>query len=85
MKYLIGLIGFQYLPRSWSLRLCAFAALNMGMLLSCGFNSTLTSYLASRVPYVRMSNLEDVWNLGTHSLCVRNKSLAYDELMGVRT
>ena len=71
------------MPRSWSLRLCAFTALNMGMLLSCGFNSTLTSYLAFRAPYVGMSNLDDVRNQGTHSLCVRNNSLAYEELSGV--
>ncbi|OXU20061.1 hypothetical protein TSAR_004765 [Trichomalopsis sarcophagae] len=73
------------MPRSWSLRLCALTALNMGMLLSCGFNSTLTSYLAFRAPYVGMSNLDDVWRLGTYSLCVRNKSLAYDELTGAIT
>ncbi|XP_058804038.1 uncharacterized protein LOC131671555 [Phymastichus coffea] len=72
--------GFQKIPRSWSLRICTFTALIMGMLLSCGFNSTLTSYLAFRAPFVAVYELEDVWRKMTHSICVRDQTYAYNEL-----
>ncbi|KAK2588945.1 hypothetical protein KPH14_001800 [Odynerus spinipes] len=69
--------GCQKIPFSWSLRLTILSFLIMGMLLSCGFSSTLTSYLTIGVTSVPITSLEDVAQKRTHSLCVRNDSSAY--------
>lgn len=52
----------------------------MGVFLSCGFNSTLTSLLAIRGNTVSFKNLEDVAAKRTHSLCVRSVGGAYVHL-----
>jgi len=57
----------------------------MGMLLSFGFSSTLTSCLASKGNSVALDDLEDVAVKRTHSLCVRNNSGAYRHFTVVRT
>ncbi|KAG7209983.1 hypothetical protein KM043_011569 [Ampulex compressa] len=69
--------GFQKIPVSWSLRLIILSYLIMGMLLSCGFSSTLTSYLAIRGNSIPLSSLQDMVQKRTHSLCLRNDSGAY--------
>jgi hypothetical protein len=58
--------------------------LMMGMLLSYGFSSTLTSCLASKGNSVALDDLEDVAVKRTHSLCVRNNSGAYRHFTVVR-
>ncbi|GAB1862256.1 hypothetical protein CAJAP_03335 [Camponotus japonicus] len=69
--------GFEKIPRSWSLRLIILSFLIMGMLLSCEFCSTLTSYLANKGESVPLTSLEDVAMKRTHSLCIRTDSSAY--------
>nr|XP_012230506.1 PREDICTED: uncharacterized protein LOC105676878 [Linepithema humile] len=69
--------GFQKIPKSLSLQLIILSNLMMGMLLTCGFSSTLISCLASKENTIPLANLEDVAIKRTHSLCVRNKSSAY--------
>lgn len=56
----------------------------MGILLSCGFSSTLTSELANRGNSVPLANLEDIPIKRTHSLCVRSDSSAYLHFTVVR-
>lgn len=51
--------------------------LMMGMLLSYGFSSTLTSCLASKGNSVALTDLKDALTKRTHSLCMRNDSGAY--------
>ncbi|KAI4495867.1 hypothetical protein M0802_008273 [Mischocyttarus mexicanus] len=78
--YVLGGIsgqGCQKIPSCWSLRLTILSFLIMGMLLFCGFSSTLTSYLTIGITSVPITSLEDVANKRTHSLCVRNDSGAY--------
>lgn len=69
--------GIPKIPRSWCFRLIVLSYLIMGMLLSCGFSSTLTSYLTTKGNSLPLANLEDVARKKTHSLCVRNDSSAY--------
>ncbi|XP_023289183.1 uncharacterized protein LOC105696466 [Orussus abietinus] len=69
--------GFQKLPTCWSLRVIVISSLLMGMLLSCGFSSTLTSSLASKGVSLPLTSLQDVSMKRTHSLCIRNDSTAY--------
>ncbi|KAM0734686.1 Glutamate receptor ionotropic, kainate glr-3 [Formica fusca] len=69
--------GFEKIPRSWSLRLIILSFLAMGMLLSCGFCTALTSCLASKGNSVPLTNLKDVVMKRTHTLCVRKDSSAY--------
>ncbi|KAL6262431.1 hypothetical protein P5V15_007516 [Pogonomyrmex californicus] len=78
--YILGSIngqGFQKMPRSLSLRLIILSSLMFGMVMTCGFSSALTSCLANKGNSVSLTNLEDVVMKRTHSLCVRNDSLAY--------
>ncbi|XP_025152593.1 uncharacterized protein LOC109503796 [Harpegnathos saltator] len=80
LLYVLGGIsgqGFQKIPRSWSLRLIILSCLLLGLLLSCGFSTTLTSDLTTRRISVPIANLEDVAIKRTHTLCVRNDSSAY--------
>ncbi|XP_066598595.1 probable glutamate receptor [Prorops nasuta] len=80
LLYVLGGIsgqGFQKLPLSWSLRLFGLSYLIMGMLLSCGFSSTLTSFLAFRSTSVPITSLEDIVQKKTHSLCLRKDGGAY--------
>ncbi|XP_067214212.1 uncharacterized protein [Linepithema humile] len=76
-KYKLLYLGFQKIPKSLSLQLIILSNLMMGMLLTCGFSSTLISCLASKENTIPLANLEDVAIKRTHSLCVRNKSSAY--------
>ncbi|XP_076679851.1 uncharacterized protein LOC143375031 [Andrena cerasifolii] len=69
--------GCQKIPVSWPLRLIVLSHLITGLLLSGGFSSTLTSYLAIRGNSVPLASLEDALQKRTHSLCVRNDSSAY--------
>ncbi|XP_076627733.1 glutamate receptor ionotropic, kainate 5-like [Colletes latitarsis] len=69
--------GCQRIPSSWPLRLIVLSHLITGMLLSSGFNSTLTSYLAIRRNSVPVTSLEDALQKRSHSVCVRNDSSAY--------
>ncbi|XP_015172141.1 PREDICTED: glutamate receptor U1-like [Polistes dominula] len=78
--YVLGGIsgqGCQKIPSCWSLRLIILSFLIMGMLLFCGFSSTLTSYLTIGITSVPITSLEDIANKRTHILCVRNDSGAY--------
>ncbi|KAJ8680240.1 hypothetical protein QAD02_016027 [Eretmocerus hayati] len=75
--------GFQSMPSSWSLRICTITALHMGMLLSCGFNSTLTSSLAFRSHYVKINSLDQALDVGTYSICVREHAHSYENLVKV--
>ncbi|KAL6422562.1 hypothetical protein ACFW04_010660 [Cataglyphis niger] len=77
--------GFEKIPRSWSLRLIILSFLMMGMLLSCGFCSALTSCLTSKGNSVPLANLEDVVIKRTHTLCVRTTSSAYRHFTVDRT
>ncbi|XP_025986520.1 uncharacterized protein LOC105205239 isoform X2 [Solenopsis invicta] len=77
LLYVLGGQGFQKVPRSFSLRLIILSSLIMGMLVSCGFSSTLTSCLANKGNSVSLTNLNDVVMKRTHSLCIRNDSTAY--------
>lgn len=70
-------LGLQKVPRDLSMRIIMLSLLMMGMLLSYGFSSTLTSCLASKGNSVAVTDLEDVAVKRTHSLCVRNNSGAY--------
>ncbi|XP_044005494.1 uncharacterized protein LOC122850407 [Aphidius gifuensis] len=72
--------GIQTIPSSWSLRVLIVTALLMGAVISCGFSSTLTSFLAIRGRRLPLKGLEDVAMKRTHSLCVRNDSGAYVNL-----
>ncbi|XP_043280874.1 uncharacterized protein [Venturia canescens] len=72
--------GFQEIPTAWSLRFTILSAVVMGMLISCGFSSTLTSYLAIRGNDLHFNSLQDILKAKTHNLCARNKSTAHDEL-----
>ncbi|XP_054008871.1 uncharacterized protein LOC128892454 [Hylaeus anthracinus] len=69
--------GCQRTPFSWPLRLIVLSHLITGMLLYNGFSSTLTSYLAIRGNSVPLTSLEDALQKRSHSVCVRNDSLAY--------
>ncbi|CAK9834404.1 hypothetical protein ANTRET_LOCUS10940 [Anthophora retusa] len=69
--------ALQKIPASWPLRLIVLSNLITGMLLSGGFSSTLTSYLAIRGNYLPLTGLEDALQKRTHSVCVRNDSSAY--------
>ncbi|KOC68758.1 hypothetical protein WH47_06550 [Habropoda laboriosa] len=69
--------GLQKIPASWPLRLIVLSHLITGMLLSDGFSSTLTSYLAIRGNYLPLTGLEDALQKRSHSVCVRNDSSAY--------
>ncbi|KAH0946713.1 hypothetical protein HN011_000357 [Eciton burchellii] len=69
--------GLQKVPRDLPVRIIMLSLLMMGMLLSYGFSSTLTSCLASKGNSVALDDLEDVAVKRTHSLCVRNNSGAY--------
>ncbi|XP_014472432.1 PREDICTED: uncharacterized protein LOC106743273 isoform X2 [Dinoponera quadriceps] len=69
--------GFQKIPKSWSLRLIILSSLILGVLLSYGFSSTLTSDLANRRDSIPFANLEDVAIKRTHTLCIRNNSSVY--------
>ncbi|KAI4496708.1 hypothetical protein M0804_000518 [Polistes exclamans] len=78
--YVLGGIsgqGCQKIPSCWSLRLTILSFLILGMLLFCGFSSTLTSYLTIGITSVPITSLEDIANKRTHILCVRNDSGAY--------
>ncbi|XP_070529585.1 uncharacterized protein [Cardiocondyla obscurior] len=77
LLHVLGFQGFQKIPRSLSLRLIILSSLVMGMLMTCGFSSTLTSCLANKGNSVSLTNLEDVMMKRTHSLCIRNDSTAY--------
>ncbi|XP_028049514.1 uncharacterized protein LOC105835450 [Monomorium pharaonis] len=77
LLYVLGGQGFQKVPKSFSLRLIILSSLVMGMLVSCGFSSTLTSCLANKGNSVSLTNLNDVVLKRTHSLCIRNDSTAY--------
>lgn len=70
----------QVIPSSISLRIVILTSLMMGVLISGGYSSTLTSYLAIRGNYVPMSNLQEVVEKKTHALCMRNSSSAYKNL-----
>ncbi|RLU27080.1 hypothetical protein DMN91_000879 [Ooceraea biroi] len=74
--YVLGGMTGQ-VPRDLSMRIIALALLMMGMLLSYGFSSTLTSCLTSKGNSVAITNLEDVETKRSHSLCMRNNSGAY--------
>ncbi|XP_026826916.1 uncharacterized protein LOC105279345 [Ooceraea biroi] len=76
--------GLQKVPRDLSMRIIALALLMMGMLLSYGFSSTLTSCLTSKGNSVAITNLEDVETKRSHSLCMRNNSGAYGYFTVVR-
>ncbi|KMQ90753.1 glutamate receptor delta-2 subunit-like protein [Lasius niger] len=69
--------GFEKIPTSWPFRLTILSFLVMGMLLSCGFCSALTSCLTSKGNSVPLANLEDVAMKRTHTLCIRTDSSAY--------
>ncbi|KZC11844.1 hypothetical protein WN55_03683 [Dufourea novaeangliae] len=69
--------GCEKIPASWPLRLIVLSHLITGMLLSGGFSSTLTSYLAIRGKSVPLTSLEDALQKRSHSVCVRNDSSAY--------
>ncbi|XP_032662786.1 uncharacterized protein LOC116840316 isoform X2 [Odontomachus brunneus] len=80
LLYVLGGIsgqGFQKVPRSWSFRLIILSCLTFGLLLSCGFSSTLTSDLANMRDSFPFTSLEDVATKRTHILCIRNGSNAY--------
>jgi len=65
------------MPKSLSLRLIILSSLVTGMLMTWGFSSTLISCLANKGNSVSLTNLEDVAKKKTHSLCIRNNSMAY--------
>ncbi|XP_076235026.1 uncharacterized protein LOC143179596 [Calliopsis andreniformis] len=69
--------GCEKVPASWPLRLIVLCHLITGLLLSGGFSSTLTSYLAIRGSSFPLTSLEDALQKRSHSVCVRNDSRAY--------
>lgn len=71
------LSGCEKVPSSWPFRLIVLSHLITGLLLSGGFSSTLTSYLAIRGSSVPLASLEDALQKRSHSVCVRNDSSAY--------
>ncbi|XP_008561037.1 uncharacterized protein LOC103580893 [Microplitis demolitor] len=65
--------GIQKLPSSWSLRFLILTSLTMGVLITCGFNSTLMSHLSIQSSRMPFTDLTDIYfnGRGSYSICVR--------------